>query len=285
MTIIERRASTARNWCLLFTAVLLRGQPFTVATVGDSFADSLYNSMRARPDLVQRSGIKLMRWSRPIMGLTRTDYFDYTGWLRDSPDLGVADLCFVEIGSNDMQSMRVSDSSDKWLAYGSARWKEAYARSTFDMAQILAVRRCGQVVWVLQPGFEKQDSLACHRELINEIQRQVRQVPRTRVLEIATSEASYGRDKTHFNRDFLLQLGPPMFQILDGARQIEHGRCLICHRNVEPPLANTLPLHWTRNEAAPHVWEPDRTGTQCRIAVVKRARARQSRNKLRKRTK
>jgi hypothetical protein len=265
MTIIEALI------CCLSTSVLLRGQSFAVATVGDSFADSLYNSMRARPDLVQRSGIKLMRWSRPIMGLTRSDYFDYTGWLRDSPDLGVADLCFVEIGSNDMQSIRVSN---EWIAYGSPRWKQAYAHTTLEMARILAGRRCGQVLWVLQPGFERQDALACHRELINELQREVRIVDRTRVLEIATSETSYGRDKTHFNREFLLQLGPAMFQLLDGARQIEHDRCLLCHRSVEPPTANIFPLSWPRTEPAAHVWEPNRTGTECRIAVVKRAKAR-----------
>ena len=38
------------------------------------------------------------------------------------------------------------------------------------MAQTLADRRCGQVLWVLQPGFEKREAMACHRELINEVQ-------------------------------------------------------------------------------------------------------------------
>ena len=279
MIMIQTCASTVRLCCLLSAAVVLRGQPFLVATVGDSFADSLYNAMRARPDMVRRSGIQLMRWSRPIVGLTRSDYFDYVGWLRDSPQLGVADLCFVEIGSNDMQSIRVSN---QWIAYGSPGWKEAYARGTLEMAQVLSGRRCRQVLWVLQPGFERQDALACHRELINELQSEVLQVPRTRVLQIATSEVSYGPDRTHFNRTFLLQLGPAMFQILDGARQIEHGRCLACHRSVDAATANIYPLRWPQASAVAPVWEPNRTGIQCRIAVVKKAKARQARHKPRK---
>ncbi len=87
----------------------------TVATVGDSFADSLYNAMRARPDLVERYGLHLTRWSRPIVGLTRTDYFDYTKWLRETAE-GSVDVCLVQIGSNDMQSIPVANK--QWIAMG-----------------------------------------------------------------------------------------------------------------------------------------------------------------------
>jgi hypothetical protein len=103
----DRCARKALLECLLLLAMGTRCQAISVATVGDSFADSLYNAMRSRPDLVQQYGVRLMRWSRPIVGLTRTDYFDYPGWLRDSAELGSVDLCFVEIGSNDMQSIPV----------------------------------------------------------------------------------------------------------------------------------------------------------------------------------
>src|SRR5580692_1662560 len=105
---------------LFWTAVPCHA--ISVATVGDSFADSLYNAMRARPDLVQRYGVQLTRWSRPIIGLTRTDYFDYVGWLRDSADLGSVDVCFALIGSNDMQSIPVS--KKQWIAYGSPQWRD-----------------------------------------------------------------------------------------------------------------------------------------------------------------
>jgi hypothetical protein len=260
--------------CFFVLACLpAHGQPFTVATVGDSFADSLYNAMRARPGLVQRSGVRLTRWSRPIVGLTRSDYFDYAGWLKDTPDIGAADLCFVEIGSNDMQSIPAGPK--QWIAYGSPQWKAAYAARTMDLGQTLG-RRCGQVLWVLQPGFEKRNAMACHRELINEVQRDTLHLARTRVLEIETSEAAYGPDQTHFNRDYLLRLGPALFQLIDTSRQIAHRQCLSCHQNVDlsPPAADILPLRWWSKESAAAVWAPGHVGMQCRIAVVTRIKAR-----------
>jgi hypothetical protein len=257
---------------LFLAAIQARGQAFRVATVGDSFADSLYNSIRARPDLVASHGIRLMRWSRPIVGLTRTDYFDYAAWLQDLPsdlpDSASADLCFVEIGTNDMQSISVAP--QQWIAYGSAEWREAYAKRTGDMARLLLDERCGQVLWVLQPGFEKRDGLACHRELVNEIQRETLRLDRARLLDVATTDAVYGADKTHFNRAFLLQLGPAMFQLIDTARQIDNGKCYACHRNVDlRPTADIAPLRWVEQEPLAPVWAPERTGVLCRVPVVR----------------
>jgi hypothetical protein len=242
-------------------------QAVSVATVGDSFADAMYNAMRARPDLVQRYGVELTRWSRPIIGLTRIDYFDYTGWLRDSAGLGSVDVCLVQIGSNDMQSIPVS--KGQWIAYGSPQWRETYAERTREMALILTQRRCRMLIWVLQPGFEKRSAMACHRELIDEVQGKALSPDRTRVLEIATSEAAYGPDNTHFNRAYVLQLGPALFHLVDTSRQIVHMGCLACHRNAEGlmPDPEILPLHSWRRELAAPVWAPERVGVQCRIAA------------------
>jgi lysophospholipase L1-like esterase len=241
----------------------------TVATVGDSFADSLYNALRARPDLVRQYGVQLVRWSRPVIGLTRTDYFDYLGWLRDSSDLGKVDVCLVEIGSNDMQSIPAGEK--QWIAYGSPQWRAAYAGRTREMARILTERRCGQLIWVLQPGFEKRDAMACHRELINEVQRELFGMERTRVLEIATDESAYGPDRTHFNRAYLLELGPALFHLVDTSGQIVHAGCLACHRNLEParPDAEIFPLRPWRGELQAAVWAPARVGVQCRVAAPK----------------
>jgi lysophospholipase L1-like esterase len=247
----------------------------SVATVGDSFADSLYNAMRARPDLVKQYDIRLSRWSRPIIGLTRTDYFDYTSWIRDTDELGSVDVCFVQIGSNDMQSIPVA--KNQWIAYGSPQWREAYANRTRELAALLTKRRCGLAIWVLQPGFEKRDAMACHRELINEVQREALRVDRTRVLELSTSETDYGPDKTHFNRAYVLQLGPALYQAVDTSGQILHGGCLGCHRNLEGLTQRTevLPLRLWRGEAA--VWAPERIGMQCRMAAPKRVTVRRAR--------
>ena len=248
----------------------------SVATVGDSFADSFYNAIRARPDLVRRYDVTLTRWSRPKIGLTRTDYFDYTGWLRESPEVGSVDVCFVQIGSNDMQSIPVGDKH--WIAYGSPQWKEAYGKRTREMAVALTERHCGLLIWVLQPGFEKQNALACHRELINEVQRDALHLPRTRVLEIATSEKDYGRDKTHFNRAYLLQLGLALFRFLDTSRQIVHMGCLSCHQKPErlkwePEI---LPLRTGQGESTA-MWLPERVGAQCRIVAPKLVAVRRQR--------
>jgi hypothetical protein len=132
---------------------------------------------------------------------------------------------------------------------------------------------------VLQPGFEKRDAMACHRELINEIQREAVTLDRTRVLEIATSEAAYGVDKTHFNRAYVLQLGPALFQLVDTAGQFLHKGCLACHRNLELPAqdAAIFPLRTWKKELAVPVWAPERIGVQCRIAAPRRVALRRVR--------
>jgi hypothetical protein len=79
----------------------------TVATVGDSLADAVYLGMKLQPDLLKKNGIHLVRWSRAKIGLTRTDYFDYTDWLRVNNDLGTADFCVVQLGANDLQSISI----------------------------------------------------------------------------------------------------------------------------------------------------------------------------------
>lgn len=270
-----RRAMVACSLLLFWIAGPCHA--ISVATVGDSFADSLYMAMRARPDLLRRYDVQLLRWSRPIIGLTRTDYFDYTSWLRDSNELGSADVCFVQIGSNDMQSIPVSQK--QWIAYGSPQWRAAYSGRTREMAQILTERRCRLLIWVLQPGFEKQDAMACHRELINEVQREAVRLERTRVLELATSETAYGADKTHFNRAYVLQLGPALFQLVDASGQIVHNGCLACHGNVEGLTRESgiLPLRPSRRELAVPVWAPERVGVQCRLAAPKRVTVRRAR--------
>ena len=270
---LNRQRPVLIHYVFLLTSSVAYAQPFTVATVGDSFADSLYNSMRSRPDLIHQHDVQLLRWSRPIVGLTRADFFDYPAWLHDSPDLGKADLCFVEIGANDMQSMPAAP--QQWIAYGSPAWRDAYAGLTLGLARTLAHQRCGQVLWVLQPGFERRDALACHRELINEVQREAVRLDHTRILEFVTDDAAYLKDRTHFNRAYLLQLGPAMFQLVDTARQLAHGNCLTCHRNLDasPPDAEMLPLRWWRGDLAERLWAPDHTGVQCLKAVERRTRS------------
>jgi hypothetical protein len=204
----------------------------TVATVGDSFADAIYNGIRSRPDLVKKYGIELHRWSRPIVGLTRTDYFDYTGWLNRTVELGMVDLCFVQIGSNDMQSIPVS--KGQWIGYGSEKWKAVYVDRTKEAYRILKGTRCRQVVWVLQPGFELREAMACHRELINRLQGEGVRLSGGKALDIITNDKAYGPDKIHFNRTYVLELGHALFQLVETSDQIRNRQCLSCHRSMTP---------------------------------------------------
>ena len=132
---------------------------------------------------------------------------------------------------------------------------------------------------MLQPGFEKREAMACHRELINEVQGAAIPPVRTQVLEFLTSDAAYGPDKTHFNRNYVLQLGPSLFHLVDTSRQIVHMHCLACHQNADvlPRTAEISPLRWWRGEPAPRVWVADRVGVDCRIPVVRQAKNRRVR--------
>src|SRR5215471_12649952 len=140
----------------------------TVATVGDSFADSFFWGLRARPNLLKQNDIQLVRWSRPTIGLSRTDQFDYTGWLQSSADLGTADFCIVQVGTNDMQSL--SAGPGKWIKFPSDPWKDAYAARVRGIVTTLRANRCRRIIWALQPGFERHRFLSRYQELINQLQ-------------------------------------------------------------------------------------------------------------------
>ena len=265
------RKNLCRVAILLLAGLAADAQPFRVATVGDSFGDALYDAMRARPDLMKRSDVGLARWSRPVVGLTRTRLFRLPGMAPRFARSGHGGPLLR--GDWNQRYADIPAAPKQWIRYGSPPWKEAYAGRTLAMARALADGRCGQVLWVLQPGFEKRDALACHRELINEVQREMVRLNRTRVLEIVTSESDYGRDRTHLNRACLLQLGPALYHLVDSARQIVHGGCLRCHGNVavSPPAAEILPLRWPREKTAAPLWAPEHTGIACRVAIGKPA--------------
>src|ERR1700691_3626414 len=118
-----------RAGILFLLAALQARAEVTVATVGDSLADAIYLGLKLQPDLLRKSGIHLVRWSRPKIGLTRTDYFDYTGWIRDTKEIGSADFCVVELGANDLQSIAVPGQSpsgqQKWIRVGTEDWQRA----------------------------------------------------------------------------------------------------------------------------------------------------------------
>jgi hypothetical protein len=214
--------------CLLL-ALRPRASAITVATVGDSFADAFYLGMKARPDLVRQREIILRRWSRPIIGVARSDYFDYPGWLRDA-DLGMADVCFVQIGTNDMQA--ISLSAGHWMLFGSPPWKQEYGRRIRSLADNLRRQHCRQVLWVLQPGFEKRTFLACNGPTINQLQCDALNGTGIWILRMMTGPEAYGVDNIHYNRDFELALGQAAFRLVELERQMTARKCLMCHGSL-----------------------------------------------------
>ena len=123
--------------------------------------------------------------------------------------------------------------------------------------------------------------MACHRELIDEVQRAALGPLHTRLLELATSDADYGADRTHFNRAYLFRLGPALFHTVDTSRQLVHNGCLACHGSIARLVSKPeeLPLRKWRPELAASVWAPERVGVACGIAAPRRITMRKIRGK------
>jgi hypothetical protein len=214
-----------------------------VATVGDSLADSIYLALLSRPDLLKRYEIQVTRWSHPVIGLARSDYFDYLTWLKNSPPAAAADFCIVQIGTNDIQGIPAGG-KNRWLAYGSEPWKSAYRNRVAEVWRILNRGRCKEVLWILQPGFEKRSFLARNRDLINQLQSDALASAGVKLFDLHTTGAAYGRDEIHFNREFDLQLGGAVTRAIVFSRQaladcgVCHGgatvRNVLSHRDIAP---------------------------------------------------
>jgi hypothetical protein len=199
-----------------------------VATVGDSFADGIYLALQSRPDLLKKYDIQVTRWSHPVIGLARNDYFDYRAWLRNTPQLGAADFCVVQIGSNDMQGIPAGG-KHRWIAYGSEPWKAAYTSRVKDVWEILHNGRCKEVLWILQPGFEKRSFLARNRGLINQLQSEALQPAGAKLFDLHTTGGEYAGDDIHFNREFVLTLGGAVMRAIVCSRQAMQTTCAACH--------------------------------------------------------
>lgn len=216
--------------CFTLTALLGAGHAraaITVATVGDSLADSIYLGLKLQPDLLRKNGIKLVRWSRPKIGLTRLDYFDYTAWLRDTASLGSVDFCVVELGANDLQSIDIGNR--KWIRVGSDDWQRAYTDRVLGLVNTLKSGRCGKVVWLLQPAYQKNKYLNQYHEMINTVQL-AGSVPGAATFDVAAREDDYSADGIHPNKDFCFKLGRAVAQLLTAWQQPFAGsNCGSCH--------------------------------------------------------
>ena len=213
---------------MVFLLAVLQARAITVATVGDSMADALYIGLKGQPELLRKSGIKLVRWSRPVIGLTRIDYFDYTSWLRDTKDLGSVDFCVVELGANDLQSISAGDK--KWIAVGTDAWQQAYTSRVQALIQTLRPQRCASVIWLLQPAYPKNKYLSQYHGMINAVQFAGAGSSGVTAFEIDAGPDDYGPDGIHPNKDFCLKLGRAVATLLAAG----HGaNCASCHSSLD----------------------------------------------------
>ncbi|HEY1757477.1 MAG TPA: hypothetical protein VGG72_19045 [Bryobacteraceae bacterium] len=220
---------------IFFLLAAMQARAVTVATVGDSLADAVYLGLKLQPDLLRKNGIKLARWSRPKIGLTRTDYFDYTAWLRDTADLGSVDFCIVELGANDLQSIAVTDTKPadtkhpQWLRVGTDAWQRAYADRVQALVQTLKPLRCGNVVWLLQPPYQKNKYLSQYHVMINALQL-AGSASGAAAFEIDAGVDDYSPDGVHPSKDFCFKLGRAVAHLFAAWPQPFAGtNCAACH--------------------------------------------------------
>ena len=252
----------------LLILAALQARAATVATVGDSLADAIYLGLKLQPDLLRKNGIELTRWSRPSIGLTRVDYFDYTAWLRDTAGLGSVDFCVVQMGANDLQSIAIEDKNPesksqegkgqetknqetknqetkKWTRVGTEDWQRAYTDRVQAFVRTLKPLRCANVVWLLQPPYQKNKFLSQYHGMINAVQL-AGSATGAAVYEIDAGADDYGPDGIHFNKDFCFKLARAVVNLFASSRPPSAGtNCASCHASPSlPPVsrADLAPL-------------------------------------------
>jgi hypothetical protein len=207
----------------------------TVSTVGDSLADAVYLGMKLQPDLLKKNQIHLVRWSRAKIGLTRTDYFDYTEWLRVNNDLGSADFCVVQLGANDLQSINIG--KNKWVFVGTQTWQRMYQERVKALVDTLKVQRCKSVVWLLQPAYQNNKFLRQYHGMINAVQFAGSNSGVAAAFELATTENDYSADGVHFNKSFCFALAKAVIELFapgsDWGRAAQSGECATCHSGAK----------------------------------------------------
>jgi uncharacterized protein len=207
----------------------------TVATVGDSLADAVYLGMKLQPDLLKKNQIHLVRWSRAKIGLTRTDYFDYTTWIRDNEELGSVDFCVVQLGANDLQSINIG--KNKWVFVGTERWQQMYRERVKALVAALKVRRCKNVIWLGQPAYEKNKFLRQYHGMINAVQFKGSNGVAA-AFELATTENDYSADGVHFNKPFCFALAKAVIDLFAPGHTFAAGGCTACHSGASVVLTD-----------------------------------------------
>jgi hypothetical protein len=123
-----------------------------VVVVGDSLAAGLgvYLEREFRPALVRVS-----RQGRISTGLSRLDYFDWMGAMREIETGFRPDLVVVMVGDNDNQDLQ-TPGGDVEVEIGSFEWPKAYEERVDEFTRI-AVDGGAHVAWVGLPIVDRKE--------------------------------------------------------------------------------------------------------------------------------
>jgi hypothetical protein len=128
------------------------GNKLRVVVVGDSLAAGLgvYLEREFRPALVRVS-----RQGRISTGLSRLDYFDWLGAMREIETGFRPDLVVVMVGDNDNQNLQ-TPGGDVVAEIGSFEWPRAYQERVDEFTRI-AVDGGAHVAWVGLPIVDRKE--------------------------------------------------------------------------------------------------------------------------------
>lgn len=125
--------------------------PLRVLIVGDSTMDSLGTSIMR--DLAATGVTAAERDVRISTGLSRPDFFDWPGHLRQLTAVSDTEVVVIMFGANDAQPFIIDDSPEN---YGTERWFATYrARFVSLIDELTAAGRW--VLWVSQPAMRNQE--------------------------------------------------------------------------------------------------------------------------------
>jgi hypothetical protein len=128
------------------------GDKLRVVVVGDSLAAGLgvYLEREFRPALARVS-----RQGRISTGLSRLDYFDWMGAMREIESGFRPDLVVVMVGDNDNQNLQ-TPGGDVVAEIGSFEWPKAYQERVDEFTRI-AVDGGAHVAWVGLPIVDRKE--------------------------------------------------------------------------------------------------------------------------------
>ncbi len=195
-------------------------KPFTVAVIGDSFAQSLSAGLTEACPPGQ--GVAILSRSRDNSGLVRDDLFDWPKAMRELVDTSAPDVLVVMIGSNDRQPLRGPNGLEEPLSAG---WEALYGRRIEALLTPAKDKR----IPILMVGFPimKNERYSLDMGAINEIERARAEALGARFIDVfdafADEKGAYNAFGPDVNGQIVKLRGPDGVHFTpSGARKLAH---------------------------------------------------------------